>query len=145
MWATALVRHLPREVRVSQSRGLAECTAELAKAPTSLVAIELSRQNLSAALAFLTGLSVKFTLARAIVLIDYELAECTAAECEALAREAGALYFATSPRELAGVGRTVLNHLAGLPATRGSFADHVWDALPWADAATVAPAESKPA
>ena len=79
------------------------------------------------------------------MLTDYELAERAVAECETLLREAGALWFAASPRELAGVGRTVLNHLARLPAARGNFADHVWEALPWADAATAAPAESEPA
>ena len=131
IWAAALARHLPREVRFVQTRALAECSAALAAAPMSLVALETSAGNLNGVLAWLAQLPATFPLARAVVLADHGLQSH-----EWLLREAGAVHFAISPRELDGLAPLMQNHLARLPAPNASFAEQVWNSLPWSEAAT---------
>ncbi len=130
-WAAAIRRQLPLDIRMRQTRGLAECVAELAEAPMSLLVLELTAQNLAGVLEVLGRLPGRFPLAQAIVVSDSRLKHS-----EWLVREAGAIYIAPSSRELAGLEETVRNHLRCVPATRAGFAAEVWDALPWGDAAT---------
>ena len=59
-WATAIRRYLPAEIRLRQTRGLAECAAELSAAPQSLLALELTPGNLAGVLGLLSGLGRKF-------------------------------------------------------------------------------------
>ena len=88
IWATALRRYLPDEIRLRQTHRLAECADELAESPDSLLALELTRENLSGLLDLLAGLGKKFPRARAVV-----LAERGWEPYESLVREAGAVHF----------------------------------------------------
>ena len=130
-WASALVRHLPAEVRLQQTRSLAECTTELAAAPTSLVALEVTAANFAGVLPWLGRLSARHPLARAVVLADRGLVNG-----EWLLREAGALHVTTSPRDLGWFRGLIKNHLAGLPSPKVGLARELWDALPWSELAT---------
>jgi hypothetical protein len=129
-WATALRRFLPDEIRLRQTRRLAECVDALAEAPDSLLALELSRSNLSAVLDLLAGLGQKFPRARAVV-----LAERGCEPYEWLVREAGAVHFTSSPRESETVARLVSRHRETIPASRASAVALIWDSLPWSDVA----------
>ena len=131
IWATVLGRHLPRDVQVLQTRGLSECESALTAAPTALVAIELTHGNLAGVLDLLGELPVRFPLARVVILGEHELRAC-----EPLVREAGAVGFFASPRHLIGLRQTAANHFGQLPAGQADFAESVWAALPWRDAAT---------
>ena len=131
IWATVLARQLPRDVRLMQVRGLRECAAQLSDAPTSLLAVELSPTGVADVLDFVSRLPARFPQARVVVLADHGLQAC-----EQPLREAGAVHFVASPRELGGLERTISNHFAGLATTHNDFAESVWDRLPWSDAAT---------
>jgi hypothetical protein len=130
-WAAAVRRQLPSDIRMRQTRGLAECAAELRDAPMSLLVLELTAQNLAGVLDLLGRLPGRFPLARAIV-----VSEAGLKHCEWLVREAGAIYFAHASRDLAGLEETVRNHLQRMPAAKAGFAAQVWESLPWGDAAT---------
>lgn len=130
-WACAVTRHLPDDVRLRQTRGLGECAAELAEFPTSLLALELTRQNFAGVLALLSAVGRKFPQARVVILAQRELGDY-----EWLFREAGAIHFTSSPRELAGLPGLVRRHFRRVPAPPAtSLAAQVWDALPWGDVA----------
>ncbi len=131
VWAAALAQHLPREMRLRQTRALSECTAALAVAPMSLVALEANPGNLNGILSWLVQLPVRFPFARAVVLADRGLANY-----EWLLRDAGAVHFTTSPRELNCLAPLVRNHLSRLPTSKAGFAELVWDSLPWSEVAT---------
>ncbi len=130
-WAPAVARHLPGNVGLRETRGLAECAAELAETPTSLLALEVTRQNFAAVLALVTRIGGKFPRARVIILAqrgldDYEWA----------LREAGAIHFTSSPRRLLGLASLIRRHFAGIPAPPiASLAAQAWDDLPWSDVA----------
>jgi hypothetical protein len=128
-WATAIRRHLPREVRLVQTRALVECATELATAPASLAAVALTRANLGAVLDFVDSVSRAYSRARVIILADRGLEAC-----EGLLCEAGAIHFSVSPRELAGLDRTIRNHFGRLSVPQAGFAETVWDSLPWSEA-----------
>lgn len=130
-WAPALARQLPAEVRLRQTRTLAECAHELSVAPLSLVALELTAKNATAIADLVSRMSARFPHARAMVVCEGDLAHY-----EWLVREAGAVYFADSTRALVGLDNLMRNHLQRIPASRSSFAELVWEALPWAEAAT---------
>jgi hypothetical protein len=53
------------------------------------------------------------------------------AAAEWLLREAGAVHFLTSPRQLAGLMRTARRHLEAVPRPQSSPAEETWAALPW--------------
>jgi hypothetical protein len=131
-WAAAVARQLPGDVRLRQTGGLRECALELAEHPSSLLAVELTGQNLAQVMALVTEVSRKWPHARIIVLAQRGLDAC-----EWLLREAGAIHFTTSPRQLVGLGGLVRRHFERIcvPST-ASPAAHIWDALPWSGAAT---------
>jgi hypothetical protein len=112
-----------------QTRGLGECAAELADAQSSLVVLELTRQNFSGVLRLVSELGRKHPVARAIVLAERGLEDY-----EWLLREAGAIHFTSSPRELAGLERLVRNHFRRLPVIPTTLAAQVWETLPWSEA-----------
>lgn len=129
-WATAIRRYLPAEIRLRQTRGLAECAAELSAAPQSLLALELTPGNLAGVLGLLSGLGRKFPLAAAVVLAERGLERY-----EWLLREAGAVHFTASPREPDDLARLAIRHFSRISPPRAHFAAQIWDALPWSEAA----------
>ncbi len=102
----------------------------MAAAPECLLAVELTRENLAGVLDLLSGLGRKFPLAAAMV-----LAERGFEPYEWLMREAGAVYFTTSPRESDDLARLAIRHVSRISPPRTHFAARIWDALPWSEAA----------
>jgi hypothetical protein len=129
-WATAIGRHVPRGVRLLQTRNLADGAAALAGAPASLLAFEATTRNLAEVLELLAQCSRKFPLARTII-----LAEACLRPYESLLREAGALHVTFSSRELDGLAGTLVNHLALADRARTGAPESIWESLPWGDAA----------
>jgi hypothetical protein len=131
-WAAAVAGQLPPDVRLRQTRAVGECVSVLAEAPTSLLAVELTSQNLARVLATMDEVSRKFPQARVVVLAQRGLEGY-----EWLLREAGALHFTASPRELAGFEALARRHFERVPGPpTATLAAQVWDALPWNDVAT---------
>ncbi len=126
LWAAAIGRCLPVEIAMRQTRSLAECAAELAAAPESLLALELSRQNVAGILALLSSLGRQYPSAAALV-----LAERGWESYEWLLREAGTMHFTTSPRQPDELVRLVAGHISRQSAPQQNFAAQIWDALPW--------------
>lgn len=129
-WAVALAPHLAPTIRLRQTRSLVECSAVLAQAPASLLAVEATRENLAGVLALLVDVAKKFSQARAIVLADRGLESY-----EWLLREAGAVHFTVSPRESHDLALLARRHLEHAGAARADLAAQIWDALPWSDVA----------
>jgi hypothetical protein len=130
-WAPALARRLPGDFCLRQTRGLGAAAAELDEAPTSLLALELTRQDFTGVLALVSEIGHKFSRARVIILAERGLDDY-----EWLFREAGAVYFTSSPRELPGLADLVRRHFRRLPTLpAASLAAQVWDTLPWNDRA----------
>jgi hypothetical protein len=130
-WAAGLRRHLPREVRLRETRVLADCASALAEAPGSLVVLELTLAHLDGVLEFLGDVESRYPLAAVVVVADRSLEPY-----EGLFREAGAVHFATSPRTADALARLAARHLARLPQQTGTLAARIWTSLPWPEAAT---------
>lgn len=129
-WATAIARHLPSAIRLRQTRGLRECSDELALSPASLLVLELTLENLGGVLALVGDLGHKFPLARAIVVAERHLAPY-----ECLLREAGAAHFTTSPRESRCLAGLASRHVDRTAVPMTDLATEIWDELPWIEVA----------
>jgi len=126
IWAAGLRRHLPREIRVRETRNFADCRRELATWPASLVVVEFSRSNIVGALDLVSDASGRFPLARAVA-----VAERGCELYEWLTREAGAIHFTTSPRESDALARLAVRLAARGPVPRATLVAQIWDSLPW--------------
>jgi hypothetical protein len=125
-WALAIRRELPCDKRLIETRSLPDCWRMLAKNPTAFVVAELTRANADALLDRLCWLERDFPLARLAVVADRSLAFC-----EGIVREAGAIYFATSPRDAKALADVARRHLRAAPRPELSVVDRVWNELPW--------------
>ena len=127
-WAVALRRELDgMGVRAYETRSLAECFDELAQSPAGLAVVELTAAGVTALLRRLAQWQRDFPLARMAVVADRSLAGC-----EWLLREAGAVHFTCSPRQLGPLARLVRRHLAKAPsAPPASLSEQIWASLPW--------------
>ena len=125
-WAVALRRELAEAgVRVWETRTLADCRDELAANPASFAVIELG-PNIGGLLRLLSGQPRQFPAARLAV-----VANRSQAGYEWLMREAGAVHFLTSPRQVAVLARLACRHLAEVPSPQQSLAERIWASLPW--------------
>ncbi len=131
LWAAVVRRTLPREIMLRETRSLAECHEELAMAPASLLAVEISPGRLPELLDLLADAGRSFPLARVVAMAPRD---CQAYEW--LLREAGVVHFATSPRTAAAIARLAVRHAARVPRPRTTFAAQIWESLPWPEAAT---------
>ncbi|NQU24738.1 MAG: hypothetical protein HQ567_25935 [Candidatus Nealsonbacteria bacterium] len=126
-WAVTLRRELDgADVRVHESRSLVECWQQLAEAPAGFVVVELTGGNVASLLERLARLPREFPLARVAVVADRSLAKY-----EWLIREAGAVHFTCSSRQLGPLGRAVRAHLDQAPAPPQTLVEQVWASLPW--------------
>ena len=127
-WAVAWRRILRgSNVPLCQTRSLAHCGEELAASPASVVAIELTVENLPALLSALVDWKRRFPLARLIV-----LGARGNEACDPLVREAGAMHAVFSPQDLASAAVLVRRHLAAAPEPEMTLRDAIWSRLPWA-------------
>jgi hypothetical protein len=112
-------------VRVWETRSLADCWDELTKSPASFLIVELAH-DLAPLLQRLARLPRTFPAARAAVVSERSLAAY-----EWLLREAGAVHFLLSPREVAPLARMACRHLAQAPSSPQSLTERIWTTLPW--------------
>ncbi len=126
-WAVALRRELAEAgVRVWETRTLADCRDELVANPASFAVIELGA-NVGGLLRLLARQPRQFPRARLAVVADR-----ARADYQWLMREAGAVHFLCSPREVAVLARLACRHLAEAPPPQQTLAERIWAGLPWA-------------
>jgi hypothetical protein len=130
-WAAGLRRHLPRELRLRETRTLGDCLAELAASPSSLVVVELSKANFERALDMIAEVEFRFPLALVVA-----VAPRGWEACQWLVRESGAVHFTTSPRDGDVLARLAVRHALRIPVASTTLSARIWDSLPWPEAAT---------
>ena len=113
-------------VRLVETRSLDHCWELLARWPGSFVVAEWSPQTADGLLVRLARRERKFPLARVAVVADR-----ASAGDESLVREAGAVWFVTSPRGLAPLVAIARRHLATVSRPRTTLAQRLWATLPW--------------
>jgi hypothetical protein len=127
-WAVALRRELAEAgVRVWETRTLDDCWSELAESPASFVVLELG-SNVAGLLDRMARQPRQFPMARLAVVADRSLAEY-----DWLTREAGAVHFACSPRQVGTMAQLACRHLAQVPPPSQSLTDRIWAGLPWGE------------
>ena len=125
-WAVALRRELADAgVRVWETRTLADCFDELAESPASFVVLELGG-DVAGLLGCLTRQGREFRRARLAVVADRRLAGY-----EWLMREAGAVRFFCSPRQIGRLAQLACRHLAQVPPPPQDLTERIWAGLPW--------------
>jgi len=126
-WAVALRRELAEaDVRIRESRSLAECWELLAESPGGFVVVELSAGRVDGLLRRMARLERDFPLARVAVVADR-----SSAQYEWLVREAGAVHFTVSTGRLGPVARLACRHLADVPSPSRTTKQEIWARLPW--------------
>jgi hypothetical protein len=126
-WAVALRRELSGgEADLHQTRSLDECWEALRRWPASFVVVELTPANAGALLERMVWLERDFPRSRVAVVADRALGLG-----EGLMREAGAVHFTVSPRQVGPLGRLARRHLDAAPRPRLSLTERIWASLPW--------------
>ena len=127
-WAVTLRRELADVgVRVWETRTLDYCWRELAASPASFVIVELSG-DIGTLLRRLARLGCEYPAARAAVVADRRLAQY-----EWLLREAGAVHFLCSSRQVGPLAQLACRHLAQVPPPPQSLTERIWATLPWGE------------
>jgi DNA-binding NtrC family response regulator len=126
-WAVALRQKLAEAgVRLTETRSLAECRAEIEISPASFVVLELTRKNLDELLQTVRNWPRDYPSLRWIVVADRSLADR-----EEFLREAGATHFTCSPRQASRLAQLTCNHLAQIPPPPQSLTERILSSLPW--------------
>ncbi len=126
-WAGALRRELAQSgVPLGETRSLAECWEALAASPASFLVVELTVESAEDLLRRMVRLGRDFPLARVAVVAPRRLAGW-----QGLLREAGAVHFTCSPRQLGVVAEMACRHLASVPAPPQGLTDRILAGLPW--------------
>ena len=128
-WAAWIRRSLERDLlKLRQTRSMTECWEELTCSPQSLLALEVTPDNLEPVVERLTLLRDEFPLARAIVMLDV-----ADAEVEWLCREAGAVYVAQSLPDLKGAMPLLRRHLeqCEVDTEQNEWLSDLQERLPW--------------
>jgi hypothetical protein len=126
-WAVAMRRELAETgVRVWETRSLPECWQDLKDSPDSFVVIELTTTVADDLLRRMAHLGKEFPRAMVAVVADRALADH-----QWLMREAGAVHFTCSPRQLSPLAAAALRHLARAPVPQQSLTERIWASLPW--------------
>jgi len=127
-WTAALRKELvDLNVKVFECRRLAEAWAALAQTNAIFLIAEATSGNLSELVERLKWLRRDFPHARAAVVADRSLTDC-----EWLVREAGAIHFLASPRQLQSLVTIVIRHFAIVPLPAQTLTEQIWASLPWA-------------
>jgi hypothetical protein len=132
-WATALGRELSRPIR--QTRSLSQCWKEFPTVGVGFAVVELTERNVEDLLRRMARLERDFPFVRLAVVAARRLAAY-----QWLMREAGAVHFVCSPRQLGPLALSALRHLEDLlqsPQTSPPQdpTERIWASLPWQDAA----------
>ncbi len=131
-WSVALRCELAEAgVRVWECRSLAEAWEALAKTPAAFVIAEATRENLDGLLRQMAWFSRDFPQARIAVVAPRNMARF-----QWLVREAGAVHFLVSPRQLSSLAALATRHLASVPQPPQTMVQRIWASLPWGPAET---------
>ena len=129
-WAVALRREAAsQELRLYETRSLADAWAVLDRSPATFLVVELTDANAESLVERVAGMERRFPHARAAV-----VAERSLARYEWLVREAGAVWFAVSPRDLRPIVALASRHLQRAPCPPRDLAQQFWSSLPWGPA-----------
>lgn len=127
-WAVALRRELADAgVRISETRTLADCWSELVESPASFVVLELGG-DVAGLLGRMASQPRDFPRARLAVVADRSLAGY-----QWLMREAGAVHFLCSSRQVGSLAQLACRHLAQVPPPLQSLTERIWTSLPWGE------------
>jgi hypothetical protein len=127
-WAVVLRAELAGAgVRVWETRILDDCWSELAKSPASFLVVELGG-NAAELLRRMARQPRDFPAARVAV-----VANRSQAGRQWLMREAGAVHFVCSPRQVGPLAQLACRHLAQVPPPPQSLAEQIWANLPWGE------------
>jgi hypothetical protein len=113
-------------LRIHEVRSLADCWEMLDRFPSSFVVVEVSRSEIGAVLARLTRWEREYPFARTAV-----VAERSLAGWEWVLREAGAVWFTASRRELLALAAIARRHLKQVPEPEMGIVERIWSRLPW--------------
>ncbi len=113
-------------VRVWETRSLAECWKLLAESPCSFLVAELTSANADDLLRRLARLEREFPGVRAAVVARRSLADH-----QWLVREAGAIHFTCSPRQLTPLAEAACRHLCQVEVSEPALSERMWASLPW--------------
>ena len=113
--------------RIHEARSLCDAWSLVERYPGSFLVVELTTANAEALLGRIATFQRDFPWACLAV-----VAERSLVDYEWLARELGAVWFATSLRELAPIARLARRHVERAPAPRGDVAERIFSGLPWA-------------
>jgi len=114
-------------MRLYETRSLADGWSMLEQHPFSFLVAELTHANAPALVKRIAETERTCPLARVAV-----VAERWLAEYQWLAREAGAVWFATSPRALQPIVEIASRHLKLAPRAHVSLVQQIWSSMPWA-------------
>jgi hypothetical protein len=123
--------------RLRPVRTLSQCAAELAAAPGSLVALEVTDDRAAAALSTLSRWRRRYAAVRVIGMLGPSAGDDPSAdELEPLLYEAGAMLVVRSALEVRAAARVARKHLSLAPPARLPLREAILDRLPWAEFAT---------
>jgi len=126
-WALGLRREpAAAGLRLHEVRSLAECWEMLGQFSASFVVVELTAGHAPALLARLARWEREYPLARMAIVADRALGAS-----EELMREAGAVWFTASPRELGPLAAIARQHLEQAPKPEMTVVERIWSGLPW--------------
>ncbi len=125
-WAIALRRESGAEgPRLYETRTLGDARSMMESFPASFLVAELTSAGVGPLLDWMVQFRWSFPMARIAVVADRAWLDW-----EWLVREAGATWFATSPREVRPIVAIARRHLRLVPGG-SDFLEELWDLLPW--------------
>ena len=137
-WSGYFRQVLPLRKKLRQSRihlrevrSLVQAAGLLKELPQSLLAVEVSAENVVAVHCQLLTWRSTFPLARFFVLAGQDLAANLLLDWEPFLREAGAVAVGTSPLAVRLLGKLAVRHLAGVKSQEIPWQDEMWERLPW--------------
>ncbi|NLX94825.1 MAG: hypothetical protein GXY83_01480 [Rhodopirellula sp.] len=126
-WAVALRRHPALgELRVYETRTLADAWQMLASHPSSFLVVEMTHANIDGLLELLKRVKRQYPRVRTAVVTEPPLADY-----QWLLREAGAVHFVFSRRATGPLALIAHRHLTQAPEPRRSITERIWAGLPW--------------
>lgn len=126
-WTVALRSELAKSgVRIWECRSLPEAWEALTQTPAAFVIAEATQANLEDLLRRMAWFSRDFPQARIGVAAPRDMARC-----QWLLREAGAVSFIATPRQLTSLARLATRHLANVPQPPQTMVQQIWASLPW--------------
>ncbi len=126
-WAAALRQEMASQATtVFEAGAVAGAWDELERRPASFVVAELTKHDLRELLDRVAAHGRRFPRSQVAVVADRPLADW-----EWLFREAGAVHFTISPRQIGRLAGIARRHLAMAPPPARSAEEQIWARLPW--------------